>query len=216
MKSRKKTVTKAKKTPRKSTRKSSQKIKKVSTKKMDDFQQYVVLAAVINQLRDVDADFRSIPLPDVNSSLLAPLRKQFKKYAFTAKDIKTAVSALIKSKVFKEHFPVTHAMKVTFKLTEKNNPTLMADLLELAGLEARRPIYLAEQNPHDIQKTTLEKHALKAGFIKTHHAANESPMQKEDPFANKRILIKLNYNTLGRNMPSNLQILSAKHRRGRG
>ena len=196
----------------------AKKIKKTTVKKhkMTDFQEYVLLAAIINQLREKDTDFRLLPLPDVNSTLLAPLREQFAAFSFNLGDIPKAVDHLIKSKDFKTFFPVKHAMSLKLKCTDSNDTPLMMSLLLLAGLEAHKPIFLAENDSHHIQKTTLEKHAVKTAQIATHLTHPETKMRQEDPLAHKKILIKLNYNRLGRNLPTNLQILSAKHRRGRG
>ena len=121
MKTKKRTVTRAKKTTKKPTLskratttkatqkpKLAKKIKKTTVKKhkMTDFQEYVLLAAIINQLREKDTDFRLLPLPDVNSTLLAPLREQFAAFSFNLGDIPKAVDHLIKSKDFKTFFPV--------------------------------------------------------------------------------------------------------------
>lgn len=233
MKKKKSTVTRAKKTPKKTTTakktkttkaakatkvvKKPKATKKTTAKhKMSPFQEYVLLAAVINQLREIDNDFRLLPLPDVNSSLLAPLREQFAHFSFTANEVPKAVDHLIKSKDFKSTFPVKHAITLKLQCIDTKETPLMMSLLLLAGLEANKTIYLADKDPHDIQKTTLEKFALKTEQISSHLTHHEQKAKQEDPLANKKILIKLNYNRLGRNLPTNLQILSAKHRRGRG
>src|SRR6476620_8266388 len=85
----KKTSKLSKKTPAK---KAGERQKSVDVKvdSMDDFQQCIVLAAIINQQRQADPRFISVPLPDINSPALAPLRECIGKYHFNAHDITAA------------------------------------------------------------------------------------------------------------------------------
>ena len=188
MKKKKSSITQSKKTPKNTTTAKKTKVAKktkatkavkkpkvakktkavIEKHKMTAFQEYVLLAAVINQLREVDTDFRLLPLPDVNSSLLAPLREQFAHFSFTLNEVPKAVEHLIKSKDFKTTFPVKHDVTLKLKCIDTKETPLMMSLLLLAGLEATKTIYLADKDPHDIQKTTLEKYALKTEQISSH------------------------------------------------
>lgn len=221
---RKKTVTKVKKPVKKSKvsvkKKAAapkSKTPKIKSNGMNDFQQCVVLAAIINQQRDANPNFQSLPLPDVNSTLLAPLRQRLAQFAFTTSDIKKAVIDLLHSKEFTQAFPVKLSKnEEALVITEKETKAIMNQLLKLAGAESHKPIYLMENGPHDIHKTTLEKHALKTGQIDHHPIAVELHTRQDNQSAHQQILIKLNFSKTGRGFNDNSQRFSTKQRRGRG
>lgn len=208
--------TTVKKATKKPTKKSSPKkaTKKTKTNGMNTFEQCVVLAAIINQQRNKDKKFLFVPLPDINSTMLAPLREILSHYAFTAHDITKATHAILSSKTFKECFALTQNIKeALLNLTEETSSEILGKLFLLAGPEAKKAIYMAEDNARDIHKTTLEKHALKLGLIEPHVVTPE-PFQQQDQ--HKKIIIKLHFNKLGRDFIDNSQRFSGTQKRGRG
>lgn len=181
---------------------------------MNDFEQCVVLAAIVNQQRNFDKKFLFIPLPDINSTALAPLRELLSQYDFSATDIIKATHDILHSKTFKECFALHETIKeALLTIKQKNKKDIMRELIELAGPEAKKILYISESDMRDIHKTTLEKHALKMGLIEPHLITPE-PYQQQDH--HKKIIIKLNFHKLGRGFNDNSQRFSGKQRRGRG
>lgn len=221
----KKTI--VKKTIKKTTKKSVKKIqKKAATKPkpkkiikakpgcMNDFEQCIVLAAIVNQQRNADTRFLFTPLPDINSTALAPLRELLSQYHFTPNDITKAAHKVFHSEEFKECFALHEVItEALLPLSQKDNKNLTQEILDLAGPEAKKWIYMKEKDSHDIHETTLEKHALKMGLIEPHYTAPE-PFQAQDH--HKKIIIKLNFQNKGRNFHDNAMRFSGKQHRGRG
>lgn len=216
----KKPVKKSAKKPVKKVAKKAPAKKRVAAKKtahgMNEFQQCVLLAAIINQHRAADPHIQQTPLPDINSSILAPLREHLAQYTFTADDIMRAATDLLRAKEFKQFFSIEKSLKQKICVSGTNPKVLMGQLLELADSEARKTIYLSEKDPHDIHKTTLEKHALKTGQIDHTHLAAIQQERPDSHLAHKKIIIKLNFDKMGRSFLDNIPRLSTKQRRGRG
>lgn len=207
--------TSVKKTQMKTTVKKPKTAKMIKAKLgcMNDYEQCIVLAAIVNQQRNADTRFLFTPLPDINSSVLAPLRDILSQYRFTADDIIKAAHKVFQSKKFQECFALYEPVKETLlKITQHNPNELIHELIELAGPEAKKWIYMRGKNSHDIHQTTLEKHALKLGLIEPHYMEPE-PFQKQDQ--HKKIIIKLNYQNSGRNVHNSMRF-SGKQHRGRG
>lgn len=218
--SKKKPAAKTKKLIKKRVKKTATKPKKAkaSAKGMNDFQQCVVLAAIINHKRNTDPKFLFVPLPDINSSALAPVRELLGQYEFTATDIVDAIKDILASKAFKQCFPAESGpMKATLFALSKNQPKeIMAELLDLAGPESKKTIYLRENDIHDIHKTTLEKHALKLGLVDPQPFMESNIPIHEAHLARRQILIKLSSNKLDKSFGGNFSRFSTKQRRGRG
>lgn len=191
------------------------KIIKAKTDGMNDYEQCIVLAAIVNQQRNTDTRFLFTPLPDINSSVLAPLREILSQYCFTSNDIIKAAHQVFQSKKFQECFALHEPVKETLlKITQNNPNALIRELIKLAGPEAKKWIYMKEgHSSQDIHQTTLEKHALKLGLIEPHHIEAE-PFQKQDH--HRKIIIKLNFQNKGRGFHNNLMRFSGKQHRGRG
>jgi hypothetical protein len=182
---------------------------------MNAFEQCIVLAAVINLQRNADNHFLFVPLPDVNSSALAPLRELLSQYDFTAPDIIKASHAMLHSKLFKECFSLHKDTKnILLTLKEENTKNIMRELIEIAGPEAKKFIYMPEKDSHDIHKTTLEKHALRMGLLEPHTVAPEQHYQQK--IQHKRIIIQLGLRKSNERFIVNSQQFSGKQRRGRG
>jgi hypothetical protein len=185
---------------------------------MNYFQQCVVLAALINQKRHQDHEFQTIPLPEITSSLLAPLREYLSQYAFTSDEIQNGLEDLVHCDLFTKTFPVKNST-VAIDLTVHGNPKkIMSQLIELAGPEARKVIFLKEEsNRFMIHRTTLEKYALKTGQVEGHATHHDSSNYMSHESTHREILNQINQRTnpkyFGQDHPQNF---STKQRRGRG
>jgi hypothetical protein len=215
----KKVAVKSKSLPKKSKKASTRittPVKPKASRGMNEFQQCVVLAAVINQKRNRDTQFQAIPLPDINSSALQPLRACLADYAFTANDISRAVTDLLSSKAFQQAFPVkNNAQKNLILVTETEPQALLEKMLELAGPEAKKTIFFIE-GPHNIHKTTLEKYALKTAQIHPVALHHESSKLPSEDVLHKQMIMKMNLHNSSKYFENNSQRLSTKQRRGRG
>ncbi len=183
---------------------------------MTHFQQCLVLAAFINQARIQEPSFQILPLPEIHSSLLSSLREYLSQYMFTADDILKAIDAMPKSEEFIEVFPIKkNALpKHLFSISEEDPKTITKQLLDLAGHEAKKTIFLMGKNPHDIRETTLEKYALKTGQIEENALQHEAITLKHPDALHRQILD--NMNVRQNQQYFNPQNISMKHRRGRG
>ncbi len=216
----KKTVAKKttkKSSPKKSVTASKPKPKKVIKAKpggMNNYEQCIVLAAIVNQQRNADTRFLFTPLPDINSSMLAPLREILSQYDFNAKDIIKAAHDVFQSEKFQECFALHEAVtEASLKITQNTIKDLVHELLELAGPEAKKWIFMVDKDPHDIHKTTLEKHALKLGLIEPQQITPEPFQQLAH---HKKIIINLNPQNKARHFPDHMTRFSGKQHRGRG
>jgi len=204
----------AKKTQKKAVAPKKSKIIKAKPGGMSNYEQCIVLAAIVNQQRNADTRFLFTPLPDINSSVLEPLRAILSQYKFVPSDIIKAAHKVFQSKKFEECFALHEPVKETLlKLSAENPKELIHELLQLAGPEAKKWIYMRGDNSQDIHQTTLEKHALKLGLIEPFLVESE-PFQKLDH--HKKIIIKLNFQNKGRGFNNNLMRFSGKQHRGRG
>ncbi len=185
---------------------------------MNHFQQCVVLAALINQKRRANQAFQSIPLPEITSPLLASLREYLGQYTFSSEDIQNGLDDLAHADIFVKTFPVKDA-DVPVECTVYGNPQkMMAQLLDLAGPEARKIIFLKDDgNRLSIHRTTLEKYALKTGQIESHPLHHDMPNFMSHESTHREILHQINQRTnpkyFGQEHPQNF---STKQRRGRG
>lgn len=184
---------------------------------MNHFQQCVVLAAVINQKRHLNPEFQTVPLPEITSSSFGPLREHLGQYAFLVEEIHDAIDELIRSDEFAKAFPVNNVESDLELTLEGNAKKIMAHLLELAGPEARKIIFMMEEgNKQHIHRTTLEKFALKTGQIEPHPLQHDAQKFTGD-VTQKQILNSINMRTnpryFGDQHPQNF---STKQRRGRG
>ncbi len=193
----------------------TQKIIKAKSGGMNDYEQCIVLAALVNQQRNTDTKFLFTPLPDINSTALAPLRELLSQYHFTASDIAKAAHEVFQSKKFKECFALHETItEALLQPNQKDAKSLVQELLNLAGPEAKKWIYMKEpDDAHNIHQTTLEKHAFEMGLIEPHHVAPE-PFQNQD--YHKKIIVKFNFQNNGKNTHHNLLRFSGKQHRGRG
>lgn len=185
---------------------------------MNYFQQCVVLAALINQERHYNQEFQTIPLPEITSSLLGPIRDYLGQYAFNSEEIQHGLDELMKCDLFKKTFPIKHP-DTTVEISIEGNPKkIMAQLLELAGPEARKIIFLKEEgNRMLIHRTTLEKYALKTGQIEHHILHQDSPNYMSHESTHRDILNQINQRTNPRYFgQDHAQNFSTKQRRGRG
>ena len=157
--------------------------------------------------------FLFIPLPDINSTALSALRDIIGQHHFIDSDINKAADEVIQSKAFKTCFALRENMTESFiNITQKNTKNIIHELLELAGPEAKKWIYMKEKDTHDIHKTTLEKHAIKLGLIESHQIIPEHFKQEDQ---HKKIILKLNFQNKD-HLFHNLMRFSGKQHRGRG
>ncbi len=186
---------------------------------MNYFQQCVVLAALINQERHQNHEFQTIPLPEITSTLLQPLREYLSQYAFNSEEIQNGLDDMVRCDFFKKTFPVKNTETLLDLNIQGNPKKIMAQLIELAGPEARKIIFLKEEGDRFlIHRTTLEKYALKTGQIENHILHHDLPTYMSHESTHREILNQINQRSNARyfNQDHHPQNLSSKHRRGRG